>query len=224
MNGLRTELPALASWTDLSSISMEPRSDPQGRSLGWDVLLRSPDKIRLSRSLNLSLAPSWASENVGHGRSLSIHDRFALTTHRKRPADWGDHLRLHRHIRDLLSISAWRPLGFSRVEVQRLDDPQRALAGNKLHDAWNQVVTPHLPMGSEAPASFDYLFVFSDIGTTGVAAWLRLLKDYQRSMGIEPRLVVGFEVFLGAHLPPSMAARSSVSMVSARLAMDSSER
>ena len=41
---------------------------------------------------------------------------------------------------------------------------------------------------------------------------------------IEPRWVVGFEVVLGAHLPPSMAARSPVSMVSVSMVMDSSER
>lgn len=44
------------------------------------------------------------------------------------------------------------------------------------------------------------------------------------SATIEPRWVVGFEVVLGAHLPPSMAARSPVSMVSVSMVMDSSER
>ncbi|MDO5675901.1 MAG: hypothetical protein Q4G35_00160 [Propionibacteriaceae bacterium] len=206
INGLRTELPALASWTDLSSVSMEPISNPEGRHLGWDVFLRSPENIRLSRSLNLSLSPSWATENAGHGRSVSVLDRFAITTHRKRPADWGDHPGLHRHIRDLLSISAWRPLGFSRIEVQRLDDPERAMAGNKLGDAWNQVVTSRLPMGSEEPASFDYLFRFSDIGTKGVAAWLRLIKDYHRAMGPLVALLDQKDAYLETRLVQSCIA------------------
>ena len=46
----------------------------------------------------------------------------------------------------------------------------------------------------------------------------------RRDLLIEPRWVVGFEVVLGAHLPPSMAARSPVSMVSVSMVMDSSER
>jgi hypothetical protein len=61
-------------------------------------------------------------------------------------------------------------------------------------------------MGSEAPASFDFLFKFSDIGASGVSAWLRLIKEYHRAVGPLVALLDQKDAYLETRLVQSCIA------------------
>jgi hypothetical protein len=105
-----------------------------------------------------------------------------LATTTAKPASWDDHLRLHIAIRDLLVLSAWQPCGFSRLEVNREDDPERVMSGERIGPRWAPAVTHRLPRHIDRKRRPKFLFTFGDIGVAGVRRWLRIRTHFARAL------------------------------------------
>lgn len=64
---------------------------------------------------------------------------------------------------DLVSVAAWRPFGFSKIEVQRIDDPMRTIDGGVVGERWSQVATHRLPKHEDWPRAPRFLFPYEEI-------------------------------------------------------------
>lgn len=184
INGIRTEMPALAAWTRLTSTQRETVTDQEHRVQELTVTLRSPAATKLASSKNLSMRPSWRTSIPERG-TLATHDVVQLVTETRRYDSWNANLLSHRALQDLLSLSAWQSFGFSRIEVgvrnESPIDPDSPFAPEPAM-RWSEVVTHrhrlHEPWKSEPR----FLFTYADIGARGVRRWLKILSTYERAM------------------------------------------
>ncbi|MDZ8276831.1 hypothetical protein R2Q81_12855 [Microbacterium aquimaris] len=184
INGVRTEMPGLAAWTSISSTTTEVKTDAVSRSREYSITLRSPDATRLARAKNLSLQPSWRTSAPTPG-TIATHDVIQLVTETVRAEPWENHLAPHRAVQDLLSLSAWRQFGYSRIEVGKVrpldpDTNRRVAPGSGME--WNEVVTHRLRLHEPWKSEPRFLFTFDDIGSAGVERWIRIRRKYERSM------------------------------------------
>lgn len=182
INGLRAEFPALASWTGLRSVRTEPKTDGTGRVQRVEVILDSPPSQSLSRRMNLALRPTWRTSYPDTVGTFAAHDVVELMTATKVPRPWEDHIDQLAAIRELLALSAWRRFGFSRLAVNRGDDPERVLSGDAIGERWAEASTHRLPKHEPWSRAPDFLFSYDDIGDTGVRRWIRLRDHFQRSL------------------------------------------
>lgn len=189
INGLRTEIPGLAQWTGLTSQEVSWKPDDDGLIKRVNVTLESPPAVPLSRTMNLTLEPTWSTSRPEHDRTLASHDIVYLQTRTKDPRSWHDHSYPHLRIRELLIISAWHPFGFSHVLAHRTDDPERTLDGKPVQERWAETATHAFPKNQAVEQQPRYLFTLKDIGgATGVRRWLRLRRSFQRA--IQPVIAV----------------------------------
>lgn len=184
VNGVRTELPGLAEWTGISSRRADVKSDKANRTLEYSITMRSPAAQPLARNKNLTLQPTWRSSAPAPG-TIATHDVIQIATTSKRPEAWDGLLAPHRAVQDLLSLSAWKQFGFSRIEVGVAEQPSRHETPTDGEDTimvWSEVVTHRLRVADAAPPDVNFLFNFADIGTAGVQRWLRLRSKYERAL------------------------------------------
>lgn len=180
INGLRTEIPALAPWTRLSSMETSSERSPDGLVRSVRLTLTDAKSLHLSRTLNLTMKSTWRVQNpAGEFRA---NEGVQLETNVARAAPWDEHLAVHEAILNLASVAAWRPFGFSEVIANRRDDPERTMAGNTIAPKWSSVVTHRLPKHEDWTREPKFLFPFSEIGSAGVHRWQRLLKEYSRAI------------------------------------------
>jgi hypothetical protein len=140
VNALRSRVEGLEEWMPIGSVSHERlRDDDEGPT---DVIkLKRQQPVRFSRRLNATLVPTYNfTVSAVPGQSL-INDKVHIHTQARGARDWNEHLKLHRSIRDLLVVAGWRRYGMWALEVQRDDDPVRALARNVLASRWSPVAT-----------------------------------------------------------------------------------
>jgi hypothetical protein len=160
------------------------KSDESNRTLEYTITMRSPAAQPLARNKNLTLEPSWRSSVPAPG-TIATHDVIQIATTSKRSEAWDGLLAPHRAVQDLLSLSAWKQFGFSRIEVGVAEQPNRhkkpADGENKIM-VWSEVVTHRLRLADTAPADVTFLFKFADIGAAGVQRWLRLRSRYERAL------------------------------------------
>lgn len=184
INGIRTEMPALAAWTRLTSTRRETVTDEQHRVQELTVTLRSPAATKLASSKNLTMRPSWRTSNPERG-TLATHDVVQLVTETQRADSWNANLASHRALQDLLSVSAWRAFGFSRIEVcVRNESPTNANPRFAPEPTmrWSEVVTHRHRLHERWKSEPRFLFTYADIGARGVRRWLKILSTYERAM------------------------------------------
>lgn len=182
INGLRAELPALAPWTGLRSVRTEPKTDGTGKVQRVEVTLDSPPPQALSRRMNLALRPTWRTSYPDTVGTFAAHDVVELMTATKDPRPWEDHIDQLAAIRELLSLSAWRRFGFSRLAVNRGDDPERVLSGDAVGERWAEASTHRLPKHEDWSKTPHFLFSYEDIGVVGVRRWIRIREHFQRGL------------------------------------------
>lgn len=184
INGLRTVIPELASWTGLTSIkeSIEYGDDKKVRRV--DVTLDSPESIRLASKLNIRISPNWRVDHAANDGPRQLHDEAFIETRNKHPRSWEDHFAAHQTVRDLLDISAWRPFGYRRITANRTDDPVRVLSGDAISEKWCQIRTYAVRSAQPIDRRPSYLFTFTDIGPRGYRRWVTTRSRYER--GIVP--------------------------------------
>jgi hypothetical protein len=76
VNGLRTEIPELSSWVDITSFTEQIHHTDTGRVGSLDVTLDSPNPVSLSRRLNLQLTPSWRKDQPTPGQHRLSDELF----------------------------------------------------------------------------------------------------------------------------------------------------
>ncbi|WP_143465767.1 hypothetical protein [Leifsonia sp. NCR5] len=181
VNGLRTESDAITEWTGLSAMAIERQSDEKGRTRAVTLSLSSPPDVSVSKRLNVILRVTWRSERPRNG--FVAHQAVQLQTHTSDVRRWNEHLDVHDALLELVSISGWRPFGFSRVEV-RLDVDQVRVSPDKPAEApWLQVAHHRLQKQSVPLERSRFLFPYSEIGARGIRRWLKLRSEYDRVVG-----------------------------------------
>jgi hypothetical protein len=181
IHGLRTEIPALAAWTRLSSMEVKVTTNDKRRVQAVQMTLADAPEVQLTRALNLKMKSSWRTENP-RGRFLA-YEGVKLETIATKPRTWDEHLNLHGAVLELISLAAWRSFGFASVEVNRADDPTRDLAQESMGEKWSDVATHRLPKHEEWTKDPQFLFPYAEIGPGGIAKWLKLRKDYGQAVG-----------------------------------------
>jgi hypothetical protein len=175
VNGMRSDIPAMAAWTGITSMDVKPSNDDDGLLETVQVELKRLAPVPVSRTLNLTIHPLW---EASHTRSaFSTRERIVLETTVKKARSWEEHLKVHGAVWDLVSIAAWKPFTVARLEVCRGDDLVRTSRGKT--ERWSQVVTHRLPRyGDDDSQSISFLFWYDNIGARGVKHWLRLREEY----------------------------------------------
>lgn len=174
-NGMRSDIPAMAAWTGITSMAVKPNNDAEGLLETVQVELKRLAPVPVSRTLNLAIHPLW---EACHTRSaFSTHEQIVLETTVKKARSWEEHLKVHGAVWDLVSIAAWKPFSVARLEVCRSDDLSRNSRG--MTERWSRVVTHRLPQYSDDDSrKLSFLFWYDNIGARGVKRWLRLREEY----------------------------------------------
>lgn len=181
IHGMRTEVTAWNVWTGLSAMKVEPRLNGN-RVEAVKMTLEGSEEVNLSRSLNLKMKSRWRT-NKSRGQ-FKADEGVHIITQVTRAREWGEHLKIHGALVDLVAISAWRKFGFSSIEVCRADDPERVMSGQPIHERWSPVAT-HKIIRDEYSWKKDpkFLFPYSEVGSHGIGRWMKLRQHYGLATG-----------------------------------------
>lgn len=180
INGMRTEVPALAEWTRLSAMTFKRETDENHRIQALELRLSSPKPIRLTPKMNLQMRMHWRTNNQ---RGNFIADETVqLQTLTKGVKSWDEHLNLHGAMLELVTIAGGKPFGWSNLEV-RLDAERHRIGPDKFTDPeWRKVAHHRFPGQDEPVDKAKFLFPWSEIGARGVKRWLKLREEYDRAV------------------------------------------
>lgn len=183
IHGMRSEMPALAVWTRLSGMTVSVERDDAHRATSVQMTLTTPPPVALARRLNLTMQPTWRTEKPSG--SFIATEAVKLETMAGRARSWDEHFQVHGALLDLVSIAAWKPFGFSLVEVQRTDAAGRRGSRDVRNTgaSWLKVVTHRLPKHEEWDKEPRFLFPYNEVAPRGVKLWLKLRSDYGRAVG-----------------------------------------
>jgi hypothetical protein len=181
-NGLRSEIPGLSHWAGLTSVAYTPTTDDDGRLQRLDVQAESPSELSLTRSMNLTLRPTWRTSLPDEMGTFAVHDVVQLQTTMKQPSPLENHLEEHVAVRELLVVSAWKRFGFSRLLVNRDDDPKTVASGDPIGARWAEIITHRLHKPVDGIQSPHFMFTFHDIGRVGVHRWRKMRFQYERAI------------------------------------------
>jgi hypothetical protein len=175
INGMRSDIPAMAAWTGITSMAVKPNNDAEGLLETVQVELKRLAPIPVSRTLNLAIHPLWEARLPR--TAFSARERIMLGTMVKDARSWEEHLKVHGAVWDLVSIAAWKPFSVARLEVCRSDDLSRNSRG--MTERWSRVVTHRLPQYSDDDVrQLSFLFWYDNIGARGVKHWMHLREEY----------------------------------------------
>lgn len=180
VNGLTTRIEGLGRWFGHRSVrdNLHDRDRPNGE---FSLTVASPRTQRIDAGLNLSVVAGADWRLPGEAGLTHLEEIGSIRTTVQRARPWTDHLERHRSIHRLVEISAWKPLGFQRVEVMHRLDPDRVLSGKVIGDRWSPVKTYALPT-TQDDSRLEFLFAFEDIEARGVRRWLRLENEFSRGI------------------------------------------
>lgn len=187
VNGLRTEIPALLVWTQLSSLEMKPETDGGNRWKSMELKLSGAKPVSLSPHMGLEIQPLWRTDPYSLGK-VAAYETVELQTRDSLEQSWDAHLGVHRAVVDLVSIAGWQPFGVAATKVQRDDDPEMNAVGHDRGERWSPVVTHMFPEHQPWERDPHFLFWFNDVGPSGVERWLDLRKAYARV--IDPMMTI----------------------------------
>lgn len=181
LHGMRSEIRGLGDWVGHSGLSIEVTRSDLGEADSITISTTPPEPIALARTMNLKIVGSWRTVHATDG--IGVEAPMQLISQVQRPRHWSEHQELHSALLELMELSSWTRIGFRRVEVTRLDDPERSVAGNPLFDRWCEVRS-HARYFSDGDADAEprFLFLLRDIGTSGFRRWLRLRGDFARGL------------------------------------------
>lgn len=180
IHGLRSQMPALADWVGLKSLTTTYDLHPDNRLRSLDLHLESPPPLALARSLNLRLRPNFQSGPAGPGVT-EVREMLQAETRVARARPWVDHLRVHNTVRDILDIASWRPTGTQELWALRDDDPMKVMSGDAVGEQWHTVKT-YVTRKYEPQSRVRFLFAFDDVGTSGFKRWATLRRQFERGL------------------------------------------
>lgn len=182
INGLRSEIDGMGYWLDYSTLVNNVKLPDTDGPIELKTTSRPVPALPLGRPLNLKAIAVGTQSGAGSAE-VSFHNTVLIETFTTKPRAWEDHLHLHYAIRDLLRVAVWQPINFQ--SHQAASHHETRLVGNNLRSQWRQVRTATTGITDKMWKTNDqFLFSFSDIGTAGIARWLKLCKRFAR--GITP--------------------------------------
>ena len=104
INGMRSDIPAMAAWTGISSMAVKPNNDAEGLLEAVQVELKRLPPVSISRTLNLVIHPLWDASQ--RHADFSTRERIMLETKVKDARSWEEYLMVHGAVWDLVSIAA----------------------------------------------------------------------------------------------------------------------
>ncbi len=182
LNGLRSEIDGLGFWLAYSAHQTTIKMSEGGGPLEMTTTMGAVDALTLGRQLNLK-AIAIGSGPGGWSPEAAYRSRVFIETFAKSSKEWRDHLELHFAVRNLVRVAAWRPINFQSHQAASLKETLEVKG--KTHNQWREVrtATTGLADGVWKPSD-RFLFAYSEIGTRGIARWLKLVATYER--GITP--------------------------------------
>lgn len=182
LNGLRSEIDGLSHWLSYSAHKTSIKMPKDGGPVEITTTMGAVDDLALARPLNLKAIASGTAPG-GWSPEVTYRSRIFIETFSKTPKGWQDHLSLHFAIRNLLRVAAWRPINFQSHQAASLKETLDIKG--KTHHEWREVRTATTGIAEGVWKTSDrFLFYFSDVGTKGIARWLKLVAKYER--GITP--------------------------------------
>ena len=181
VNGLRTEISGLREWLGISSWAKH--EDYRARII--ELKSEFPDPIAAGTygGVDLSFTPARNLTQVDKDSDKQvIHDLVWCQTRSSSLMGWGQHLTVHRAVRDLLVLSRWH--GESEVfnYVMRSDDPLLTMDGKSHGEQWRAVVVADdakaMPPGDQR----EHLIRYSELGEAGLLKWLALREEFGRAL------------------------------------------
>ena len=195
VNGVRSELSGLFEWANPGLLHIQMKDGDNPTRQGSIHVERGGD-LRLADSLGLTLHSEAFITSDGR-QSVKGVQFCALVTTDQDARSWEDHFAMHNAIRDLLTISAWEPIGFTSLEAYRDDDLVRLPDGRTV-DQWKTVVTHMVPPPSERPQhGYRFLVTLRDLGAQGVQKWLDLRTELPEVVALLTQLRSGILPYLG---------------------------
>lgn len=185
VNKIRTYVPELTSWTGLSTLSMtfERKDGSVGAVKSFQAGFEDSDPILVYEKdggVTLSLVPSGSS-TTHHGSEPQIVLKgtvgFESKTNEK--ADYADQMKYHLDLTGLLSLIAWRNIGFKSVLVYAEDDLETDIEGNNYGPYFRQVITKNHESWREPKKLKPWLIRFKDIDTDGLRKWFEIKQLYR---------------------------------------------
>lgn len=109
LDGLRSEIAGMAQWSGLSSVTEDRAHTEEGRLRSFVITAESQDAVAVSDDASVLFTP-YFSVNLSdaNGRTV-IQEQILVETRAQPAAPWGEHLRTHRALQDLLSLAYWHP-------------------------------------------------------------------------------------------------------------------
>lgn len=182
IHGLRTEIPALAAWTQLSGMDITREPDSKNLIQSVRMTLAAIDPIPLSSKLNLTLRSHWRTSRGPDGEivrgEFHAYETIELEASSSDALEWDEHVDVHGAVVELVSVVAWRSFGFASIKVSRDEERMRNQSGDDLGARWHEVAShqysAHEPWAKEPR----FLFPFHEVGPEGIERWLKLRETY----------------------------------------------
>jgi len=179
ISGMKTEITGLHTWLGINSIQVEESHDPRHATYHLDLA----PSVEIDGVIGLTFEPVIQRPSGNEGETV-LKQSTLVQTLWDEPRRWSDHWRVHRAVRDLVAIAAWRDERFIRAAVSRHDDPLRVATGDAVARNWHDVIAAEVTEGAVSPVRKGDAFLFrsSDLHVSSVAAWIALRDQYSRAV------------------------------------------
>jgi hypothetical protein len=170
---IRTYIPGMGSWSNISSITTKPTLDEEGKVRQLEVMAKSLDPIELAPGV--ILASSWSSGSRGRDNHMEMSDPPFIQTTYENPTEIREHLIAHTSFRELVDLAFWKPTGYMRIEFKLFSDSTHG------RNEWRDVKTYSL-RSQKDPHKGSPMFYFEDIKPEGYRLWCDLREKYKRAI------------------------------------------
>ena len=147
VNKIRTYVPELTSWTGLSTLSMtfERKDGSVSAVKSFQAGFEDSDPILVYEKdggVTLTLVPSGSSTtHHGSEHQIVLKGTVGFESKTNEKADYADQMKYHLDLTGLLSLIAWRNIGFKSVLVYVEDDLETDIEGNNYGPYFRQLIT-----------------------------------------------------------------------------------
>lgn len=185
VNKIRTYVPELTSWTGLSTLSMtfERKDGSVSAVKSFQAGFDDSDPILVYEKdggVMLSLVPSGSSTtHHGSEHQIVLKGTVGFESKTNEKADYADQMKYHLDLTGLLSLIAWRNIGFKSVLVYVEDDLETDIEGNNYGPYFRQLITKNHEPWREPKKLKPWLIRFKDIDTDGLRKWFEIKQLYR---------------------------------------------
>ena len=185
VNKIRTYVPELTSWTGLSTLSMtfERKDGSVSAVKSFQAGFEDSDPILVYEKdggVTLSLVPGGSSTTHHDSEpQIVLKGTVGFESKTNEKADYADQMKYHLDLTGLLSLIAWRNIGFKSVLVYVEDDLETDIEGNNYGPYFRQLITKNHEPWREPKKLKPWLIRFKDIDTDGLRKWFEIKQSYR---------------------------------------------